>query len=61
MDLRNKGDAFPSPFDGVEPNIVEMFRSVVMNVEITDLRVEARWRCSDVNEGGSVVPRRNAQ
>ena len=61
MDLCNKGNAPPGPFDRVEPNVMELLCSVMMNIEVANLRVKAGRGFCDVPEGVGAVPRRKAR
>lgn len=61
MNFCDKSDAPPSPFDGIEPNIVELFDSVVVNVEVANLRAEAGRRSCDVLERIRAIPRGDAR
>lgn len=56
MDFRDKGDTSPSPLNGIEPNVIELFYAVVMNVEIANLGVEARGGRCDIVERVGTIP-----
>ena len=52
------GDAFPLAINFVEPDVVDVGDTVVVNIELTHFRVQSRWWGPNVVHGRRGIPDR---